>query len=66
MKITIPAVHDSAHEDQSLVLTNDDFNNLVFVDILTEEKAYTVNIFDLKVAVDAFMTVHDDYKKEIS
>ena len=59
MKITLQAEEESKLESLDFILTNDNLENFNFIEILVEDKSYSVLVSDLFEAVKTFQRIKD-------
>ena len=59
MKITLQADEESKSESLDFILTNDNLENLNFIEILVEDKSYSMLVSDLFEAVKTFQRIKD-------
>ena len=59
MKITLQADEESKPKSLDFILTNDNLENLNFIEILVEDKSYSVLVSDLFEAVKTFQRIKD-------
>ena len=63
MRIEVDVDTDDGRD--SLVFTNENLNNPLYVTLLTDDSAHDILIDDLRAVVVAFGVAEEDYKRQI-